>query len=140
MTADHPSDRSGTAFLLVSLIAAPAAWITQLVVSYGLASFACQPTGAPQLRPAGFDWGGEHRLLIAVNLVCLAVTIASGVAPWRSRRLPPGPLATPAGEPKTAGHVRFLAVCGLMASAGFAIAVAFNTLEVFTVPACWRIG
>jgi hypothetical protein len=133
MTTDHasrPSERPGAIALLFSLAAAPAGWIAQLVLSYGVASYACQPTGAPRLRPPGFGWAEEHWLFVAINLACLAVTIGAGVVPWRALRT---------HSSKSAGHIRFLAGCGLMASAGFAIAIGFNTFELFTVPACWRI-
>jgi len=135
----RPPSQPGAAVLLVSLVAAPAGWITQLVVAYGLASYACQPTAAPSLRPAGFGWSDEHGLLLAANLICLAVTIAAGVAPWRAKRAPLAGGAADAGDPQTAGHRHFLAGCGRLASAGFAIAIAFNTFELFTIPACWRI-
>jgi hypothetical protein len=142
MTADHvdrSSDHASAAALLLSLAAAPAGWIAQLVVSYGVASYACQPTGAPQLRPAGFGWADEHWLLLAVNLACLALTIGAGIAPWRAVRRHLTASSAAPGERKPAGHIQFLAACGLMASVGFAIAIAFNTVELVTVSACWRI-
>jgi len=137
--ADRSSDHPGADALLFSLVAAPAGWIAQLVITYGLASYACQPSAASRLRPPGFGWADEHWLFLAVNLACLAITIGAGIAPWRAQRAHTRSTTAGAGERKTAGHVRFLAVCGLMASGGFAIAIAFDTLELFTVPACWRI-
>jgi hypothetical protein len=135
----HPSvHRPTDAALLISLVAAPAAWILQLAVSYGLASYACQPIAAPVLRPPGFEWSAEQWLLLAVNLACLIVTLAAGVAPWRARQAEIA--ASGGGEGKASGHVGFLAVSGLLSSGGFAIGVAFNTVAVFTIPACWSVS
>ncbi len=143
MSAQYVIQRRGgreVAALLLSLVASPAGWITQLVLSYGVASYACQPTGAPRLRPAGFGWADEHWLFVSVNLACLAVAVGAGIAPWRALR--GNQTISPAEEEerKTAGHVRFLAACGLMAAAGFAIAILFNSLGLFTIPACWRLA
>src|SRR3546814_4823219 len=66
----HPAphrDRASSRGLLLALAASPAGWIVQLVLDYGLSSFACYPGDTPlrQSPPAG--WGGEHLLLAAIR-------------------------------------------------------------------------
>ncbi len=140
-TAQQPAPRrhrSGTNFLLIGLCASPTGWILQLVAAYGLSSFVCAPAGRPRPDlPAAWTW--EKPVLLALNLICLAFAIAAGIAAYRSWREMEGEKS---GEEQTLleigeGRTRFLAACGVMSAAGFGLAILFNTVEFFTVPACW---
>ena len=138
---DHPAPFRHTVSagpLLAGLVLGPAAWIVQLIVAYGVASVACDPKGLTPLMPPA-AMAADRPALIAANLICLAASFVAGfiaVRAWRRTR----------GEKGGDGHVlldtgegrtRFLAACGVLSAAGFAIAILFNTVEYFSVPACW---
>ncbi len=128
--------------LLATLGAGPFAWIVQLVVSYGVAGYACYRGGAPRLAPPPAGWGAEHAGLLALNLVCLGVALAGAALSWRSWRKVRGETSgggqslLETGE----GRTRFLATCGILAGLGFALAIAFNTAEPLVIASCWRIA
>lgn len=115
--------------LLVAVALGPAAWITQLAVGYGLSSYACFPRDAPQESTPPPGWSGETGLLLIINLACLVISLASLTLIAGLLRSAP---------PKTRTH--FLAVCGLYAGVGFAIAILFDTWPILGVPACWSIA
>lgn len=112
---------------LFGVAAGPTAWIAQLVAGYGLSSYACYPGDAPLQTPPA---GGEHALLLAINLAGLALAAAGFAASWLGWRR--------AGEAET-GRARFLAACGLLASAAFAIAILFDTPSALALGLCWSI-
>jgi len=123
---------------LAALAAGPAAWIVQLVVGYGASSLACYPHDAPAARPPG---PGEHAVLIAINLACLALALA-GLAiaflHWRGAK-PPQPAEHNDVMPAGIGRARFLAACGMLSGLGFALAILFDTAPILGAPACWRL-
>ena len=89
--------------------------------------------------PGGDAFAGEPAWLIGLNLICLAVVVAGGVfcrIAWNrtATEKTGGPEATLSIG---AGRTRFLAVCGMMSSVGFTLAVLFNTIEPLIVPGCW---
>ena len=134
--------RVGLAPLLLSLAAGPAAWIGQLVLGYGLSSYACYPKDAPRLASPPPGWGGEHILLLGVNLACLALAawgLATAVGSWRrSREETRGDAhhLMEVGE----GRTRFLALCGMLCCGLFGAAILFNTAPILGVPACWSVA
>lgn len=126
-SAAHPATarhRAGLVSALFGLAAAPSAWIVQLLVDYGVSARVCHPGAAPrQDLPAG----GEHALLLAINLGCLALALASlgvGLSAWR--RLP-----------ADQGRARFLAACGLLSAAIFSVAILFDTPSALALRLCW---
>lgn len=141
---DHPAphrDRVPTWALLVCLAAGPAAWSTQLILGYGLSSYACFPDGEPFLRSPPPGWSGEQAWLLLLNLVCLALTCAAlafDLRAWRrtrdEKRGGAGWLLE-VGE----GRSRFLALAGMLACGVFAAAIVFNTINLLAVPACWEV-
>lgn len=139
--ADHPAphrEQTSTILLFATLMAGPTAWITELLFAYGASAYFCQPQNTPRVGPPP-HWGIEWPLMLAVNLLCIVGAIAgalAGFSAWRRTRAEkPGESGTllEVGE----GRTRFLAACGIMACSGFAVAIVFNTVEFFTVPACW---
>lgn len=141
---EHPSPHRGrvsVTALLVALAAGPAAWVAQLMLGYGLSSYACFPGDQPweQAPPPG--WGGERPALIAINLVCLALALAGfwiALGAWRRVRGEKEGGVThllTRGE----GRSRFLALCGMLDCAVFAIAILFDTAGILGVPSCWNV-
>ncbi len=115
----------------------PAAWIIQLVVNYGLASYTCYPRGAPRTSVVP-GWGGIWGGLLALNLIAIVVALAAAWAAWRiwqaTRHEDPGASGEvlEAGE----GRTRFLGLVGIMTGLGFFLATVFDTVALFVVPQC----
>jgi len=139
--SEHPSphrDKVKLEMLLLALAAGPTAWIFQLVVDFGLSSDLCRRYGVP--RAEADIWAPERLFLAGINLACLAVVLAGGftaLAAWRRTRAEkPGDVAelVEIGE----GRTRFLAACGMMTAAVFAVAILFDTAWPFFIPSCWR--
>ena len=124
--------------IIFGLVAAPSAWLAQLVIDYGLASYACFPVDQP--RPhviEGFGW--VWWMLVGLNVAGLLVSIAATVIAhgnlresWRE------PHGGPPGSYLDAGDRRnsFLSVFGLWSGAWFLVAIVFDTIMVFWVPLC----
>jgi uncharacterized membrane protein YeiB len=130
-------ERVGLLRLFFGLWAAPLGWSGQLVLNYGLASFACYPRYTPHDHAIP-GWGGVWWVLLAINLLAVALTGLGAAAAYRSWQ------ATRHENDGHTGHVletgrgrtRFLSLLGTMTSLGFLAAVLFNTVVLFTVPLC----
>jgi hypothetical protein len=107
------------------------------VAGYALSSYACFPHDVPWRQAPPPGWGGEPAILLAVNLACLALDLAA--VAYCIGRLGGGANSGARGDVRR-GRTRFLALCGVMASAGFAGAIAVNTANIFMVPTCWSIA
>ncbi len=136
---DHPSPHRGAVklwALMGGLVAGPFGWIAQLLLDYGLSSDLCMARRSMGQQPSAT---GESVGLIAVNLVCLALALSGMAISWHSWRKTQGEkpgggaTALETGE----GRSRFLALIGILVSAGFAFAILFNTVEPLMVSACW---
>jgi hypothetical protein len=143
--SEHPAPHRARVrpwVLLAALAAGPFGWIVQLVVGYAVAGHACYPDGGPRLAPPAGGWGGEQAGLVILNVVCLVIALAGAAISWRNWRKVRGEKSGGArrlletGE----GRTRFLATCGILAGLGFALAIAFNTVEPLVIAACWRVG
>ena len=142
---EHPSphrERVGAAGLLIALWIGPAAWASQLMIDYGLASYSCFPSDAPRATAPTSAWYPERLVLVGVNILCLMLAVAGvGVAyrSWRAiRDEKPGAhqRLLDAGE----GRSRFLAACGVFAGLVFSLAILFHLAAIAGVPACWSFG
>ena len=135
----HPAPHRGQiglGWLMTSLLTAPIAWSIQLLVIYGLASYACGPD-----RPAGAgarDLGALVWVLPAVNVAALVV---AALAIWlsfshlrrtRSEEAGQSGGMMDAGE----GRTRFLSIWGIWTGVLFLLAIAFNTLSAFWTGLC----
>ena len=141
---EHPAPHRGRVSIvasLASLIAGPAAWITQLVVGYGLSSLACFPHDVALRQSPPQGWSTEPMILGGISGVGFGIAILGGILAlihWRRTRGERGGGATQALEIGE-GRTRFMAVCGMMSSFGFALAILFDTPAILAVPACWSI-
>lgn len=125
---------------LFGLVAGPAAWIGQLLLGYGVSSYACYPAAAALEQSPPPGWAGERPGLLVVNLAALLVALA-GLAV--ARRVWRGSQPEAAGahpDDLREGRIRFLAGCGMLASGAFALAILFDTAAVLGVPACWAFA
>jgi hypothetical protein len=126
------------AALLFGLAAGPAGWIAQLLLDYGLASYACYPDGQPHLVAPPPGWDQEKLALFLIAAVCLLLALAGLATSWRLWRRDRTLMERPhhvveVGE----GRSSFLALCGVLTSAGFAFAIAVSAASISVVPACW---
>lgn len=112
--------------LIAGVTLAPAAFSLQVIVSYVVAANGCDAGSAPSI------W------LVAINVVALVATIAGiavSIADYRATR------DEKEGDQKRVqdvgeGRSRFLAYCGLCASAIFGLAVIVQLTAIFTLSAC----
>ncbi len=130
-------ERAGTTLSLLALLGGPAAWITQLVVNYGLASYSCYPRWrpAPALLPG---WHGIWYGQLAINLVAIAIAAAAAALSYRDWQATRGKHADAPGHASQASEERvcFLALAGMMAGLGFVAAALFDTVALLWVPQC----
>lgn len=142
---EHPSPHRaqvGLLWLLFGLAAGPTAWIAQLLLGYGLSSYACYPKDEPHLASPPPGWGNEHLVLVIINLACLALAAAGlvvSLANWRRTRAEKRGGAhrmMEIGE----GRTRFLSLCGALTCGLFGAAILFDTLMILGVPACWSVA
>jgi hypothetical protein len=121
--------------LALALFLAPAAWLLQLSLSYAVAARACYPHATPLQQPS---WSGLRWLLAGFSLAAIALSvwaIAIAFRLWqRTREEHHGSanMLIDVGQ----GRTRFLAMCAMMASTGFLVALLFTGATLFGVPPC----
>ena len=134
----HPAPhrgRVGLAPLLFGIAAAPAAWNAQLLISVALSGHACYPRDRLLAAPL---WSGLWSILFTISVAGIVIAIVGGLVAWRSwqhtREERPGSAhqLIASGD----GRTRFMAMCGMLASAVFLIALVFGTAALFLVPPC----
>ncbi|MBV8451298.1 MAG: hypothetical protein JOZ29_03375 [Deltaproteobacteria bacterium] len=115
----------------------PALWITQLIVNYGLSSYACFPRTAPRqhLLP-GWHW--LPAILLAINVIVLLVCVWGIFASsrnWRDRTVD-DPSSTDDVIETGEGPIKYLDLWGYVVATGFLVVTLFNTLALVMVPSC----
>jgi hypothetical protein len=134
----HPApqrNRVGLAALLFGIAAAPAGWNAQLLLSVALSGHACYPRARLLSVPL---WGNLWWILLAISIFGIVLAIAGGAVAGRSWR------RTHTESPGSAHHLldrgegrtRFMAMCGMLTSAVFLLALVFGTAAFFLVPMC----
>ena len=135
---NHPAPhrvRVGLAALLFGIVAAPVAWNAQILLSVALSGHACYPHEKPLAAPL---WSNLGSMLVVINFASIAIAIIGGIVAWRSW------LQTRAERPGSGHHLlesgdgrtRFMAMCGMLISALFLVALLFGSGVVFMVPPC----
>ena len=139
MAAAQPADRishpapqrhKAPAWLVgAGLLLAPAAWILQLNTSWLLGEAACASGDA---APA------PNAMLLSGAVVALALALVALAAAARSWFLTRGEGAGGREDALTSGHgrTRFMALCGVIVSAIFTLAIAFSVAIPFVVQRC----
>lgn len=142
MPHDTPMDRPqehkgvpGIVRLYVGMTVAPFAWAIHVLIGYSLAAYACYPKTLALDRPL---WPGLRTVLVAVTAGCWVILAIGCFVAWRNWR------ATAHQSPASShrmlqsgdGRARFMALCGLLVSGGFAIALLFTSVGVPWVPDC----
>jgi hypothetical protein len=117
------------------LAAAPLAWAAQTVFGYALSSHACFPGATPRAAPL---FAGAEQIAVAMNLIAIvvaAVAAATAYRSWRATRDEDDGRASRLVEVGE-GRTRFLALWGMLTSAGFLVAMIFASLAILLVPLC----
>ncbi len=134
----HPApsrNRVGIGLLSFCLAAPPLAWSIQSIAGYGISSAACYPGDTPRTLPL---FAGMSQLLFCINGVALAISACAVLLAhrnWRKTREESGGEAARLIE-RGEGRTRFLAMCGLMLSIGFFVAITFTSITLLLSPVC----
>ena len=131
LAAGHPAPhrhRVALAPIAFGLTGAPLAWLALSLVNYGLASQTCV------LGRAEGTWA----ILGAADLLGFGLSLGAlwaAYAAWRRTGSEQG-----GGQQRTLevgeGRTRFLALCGIVTSLGFAVGILFAFLPILLVPIC----
>lgn len=135
---NHPAPqrhRAGLAALLFGICAAPVAWNVQLLLSTALSGHDCYPREHLLAAPL---WNGLSPVLLAISVAGIAMAIAGGVVSWRSwrRTYDESPGSVHHLVDRGEGRTRFMAMCGILTSALFLVALVFGTIAFYLVPLC----
>lgn len=123
--------RIGLLALAFGVAAAPLAWNIELLIGTALTGHQCYPGYMPLASPT---WSGTWWFLLTLSLAAIVVGIAGALVSWRSwaRTHDEHASAAHSGE----GRNRFLALCGMLTSGLFLIALLFTLAVVLMVPIC----
>lgn len=138
--AGHPAPhrhRSGIGAMIFGLVGGPVAWGIALTFNYAVASNACY-TGFTWPTTLHFDAGAIRSMLIGADIAVVLVAAGAALLSYRNwertrREAEGGPdqlLET--GE----GRTRFMSLCGMITSVGFAVAAAFTLVGAVALPLC----
>lgn len=136
----HPAPHRHKVSLLAlgfGLAAAPLAWAAQTIIGYALSSHACFPGDMPRSAPL---FAATKQIAVAMNLIAIvvaAVAASTAYRSWQATRDEDdgrASLLVEIGE----GRTRFLALCGMLTSVGFLVAMIFASLAILLVPLCGR--
>ncbi len=120
-----------------AVFGAPAAWFSQLLINYALASRSCYPTTMPFAEPwIGYIWW----VLLGVDCLAIIAAVAAGylaISHWRRRR-DLGQDMQGADRSRVAGEHRnrFLAMWAMATSGLFLTTVIFTFVLLFILPVC----
>lgn len=133
---DHPAPQRatvGVTALSFGILGAPAAWILQELISYTYTSTLCNIGDLQNALP-----GAASPLVGTISVIAMVFAIAAGVTAlrsWRKTRDEQSGSSHHLLEVRE-GRTRFLAMCGLLTSAGFLIALIFSAAVLFVGPVC----
>ncbi len=122
------------ALLVLALVATPCLWGVRLVTNYALDSHFCFPGDARRNAVPGWVWP----TLLGIDVLVLLLAVAATLISYRNYQATRTELAAPCaplieiGE----GRTRFLALWGLMIGVGFVVAMLFDLVALWVVPAC----
>jgi hypothetical protein len=112
------------------LLGAPAAWVLQFLVGYGLTEVACSEAGSRWRVPV-------DGITLTATLVGAATALAAGLAAlkvWRDTR--PAEGSGGSEEPPPKGRVHFLATVGIVIAPLFLAIILMSGVGVLSLPEC----
>ena len=121
--------------LSFSLAAPPLAWSAQSLAGYAISSEACFPGDVPRTTPL---FAAMWQVLLLLNIVALAIALLAGLLAYRNwcAAHQEGGEDTAQLMERGEGRTRFLAMCGMLSSSGFLVAIVFTTVILFLSPLC----
>jgi hypothetical protein len=126
------------AALYFGLIASGVVWFAQLIVKYAIDSHFCYPGSMPPSSnaPANLSW--LWPLLLAIDLVALAVALAAAFVSWRDWSAILAETGIKATEPTDAIETpeRFFALWGMLFALSFSVAILFDLINVLVLHRC----
>jgi hypothetical protein len=134
----HPAPSRGEVgltALLIGLIGAPFAWSVQIILGFALSAYACYPRRMSLPEPVLAGLRTELGLVSAAAIVLAALCTLVAYKSWartRKEQESDGHVLLDAGE----GRTRFMAMCGLLTSASFLVALIFTSLVLLLVQPC----
>jgi hypothetical protein len=134
-TQPHPEDRLHESFL--ALFGGPIAWFVQLCVGYPLASEACYPGAERRLTlPSHLGW--TRAAIVAVMIAACVVSLLALSSSLAAYRRSSSEMRRGAEQAIRIGADRtcFLALWGIIFSAGFAVASVITFVAYFVLPRC----
>lgn len=125
----------GVARLFAGMVVAPLAWALEVLIGYSLAAHACYPTDVALAAPT---WAGLRTIVDGVSIALWLLLLAGGAIAWANWK------ATRAQSNADAhgmiqsgdGRPRFMALCGVIVSALFAVVLLFTSVGILWVPSC----
>ncbi|HZO23072.1 MAG TPA: hypothetical protein VFB37_11270 [Steroidobacteraceae bacterium] len=122
---------------LFGLLGGPLAWFAQCCAGYGFSSWACFPKDQRRFAPLegyGWTWG----VVVGISAVAFLIAVGAFLASSHIRQRIDGQSGQVAqlGLPIGLCRTRFLAVWGMAAGGGFAIAIAFTAVALIVLPQC----
>jgi hypothetical protein len=138
--SNHPAPhrhRVAAAESVFGLLGGPGAWFIQLCAGSVLSNWPCFPEDQHRLAPVqGYEW--TWAALGLISLAAVAIAVAAFLV---SRTLYRRTRDESGGDHQHlmetgAGRTRFLALWGMVAGAGFAVAAAFTGIAFFILPRC----
>jgi hypothetical protein len=136
--SDHPAPQRGRTdqtVLWLTVIAAPLAWAARLLINYSIAGQHC--LGAADIGERALPHGRLTTILL-IDLVAALIAAAAGYAArqrWLETQSEKGGGAhrlVHSGE----GRTRFLAMCGMLTSALFGLAIIIDAIGAMIGPPC----
>jgi hypothetical protein len=138
VTVDHPAplrQEVAPALLAFAVLAAPVAWSLEVLVNLSVTSPACYPKDHPLTSPMVTGTASALTCVqIAVFAIGIAGAIASAICWRRTRRESQGGASNlvEIGE----GRTRFLAMCSIMLSTVFVVAMVFTATAFAMIRLC----
>jgi hypothetical protein len=110
--------------LWFGILAGPAAWVLQLLISYPLAQLSCHA-----------EFRSQHPLTLqAIALAALLVAGAGAMTAWHTREAMPADASTSGG--RAVDRARFMTGLGLLSSALFGLVIIVTALPAWILHAC----
>jgi hypothetical protein len=135
----HPAphrERAPYLALAFGLLSAPIAWVLHLLVNYSIAGQSC--IGAAEMDGGTLSSRDALSTIFVVDLGALALAVSAGYVAYelwkktKDEKAGDAQKLVQAGE----GRTRFMAMCGILTSTLFGLAVAVDALGSIVGPPC----
>jgi hypothetical protein len=126
------------AVLYSGLVGSGVVWFAQLVVKYAIDSHSCYPGSLPASGGAPANLGWLWPVLLAIDLVALAIALAAAFVSWRDWRTILAETGLKRAEPTDAIETpeRFFALWGMVFAFCFSVAILFDLINVLVLHRC----